>query len=67
MSASDEAMDEFEAALEADKLRGLTGEDHGPFCAHCLGSGIEDVDQVECSMCGGTGKPLEADDWRAPW
>jgi hypothetical protein len=54
--------DALTKALEADgeKLRALTGKDHGPFCPHCLGSGIEEVHgsalEVLCGVCNGTGR-----------
>lgn len=34
-------MDEMEKALieDGEKLRALTGEDHGPFCPECNGDG----------------------------
>jgi len=37
--------DEMMRALEADgeKLRQLTGEDHGPFCPDCMGTGMRDT------------------------
>lgn len=56
-------------ALKADgeKLRQLTGEDHGPFeipdapCLECDGSGWLDDEQTKiCCECDGTG--LEADE-----
>lgn len=65
---------EMQKALEADgeKLRQLTGADHGPFCPECLGSGVEvfavtvyehgcgfshtSTDERPCRECGGTGR-----------
>ncbi len=36
--------DEMMRALESDgeKLRAMTGEDHGPHCPECLGTGMRD-------------------------
>ncbi len=49
---------EMQKALEADgeKLRALTGEDHGPLCPGCLGTGEGDAGDCPCAECGGTGK-----------
>lgn len=65
---------EMEAALIADgeKLQQLTGNDHGPFCDACLGSGVEvfgitvyepgcgyshdSTDERPCPACGGSGR-----------
>lgn len=52
-------MTEMEKALQADgeKLAALTGEDHGPFCPGCLGTGDDGLDSPRgCPECGGTGK-----------
>ena len=60
---------EMQRALEADgeKLRQLTGDDHGPFCPECLGNGgtWRDVWVIDgwsvsfdnCPACDGSGKP----------
>lgn len=57
---------EMQRALEADgeKLRQLTGEDHGPFCPSCLGLGCiegssDQGDVWTCDDCNGTGKATE--------
>lgn len=62
---------EMMKALEADgeKLRQITGENHGPFCVACLGNGgaWRDVWVVDgwsvtfddCPECLGSGKPTE--------
>ena len=58
---------EMMKALEADgeKLRKLTGEDHGPFCSECLGTGngpsgkcvyTGEIVDAPCPSCGGTGR-----------
>lgn len=61
---------EMMKALEMDgeKLRQLTGEDHGPWCPNCLGDGcltvwhditesMTDAHEEECPECKGTGRP----------
>ena len=57
---------EMQKALEADgeKLRQLTGEDHGPWCVVCLGTGVYESEDVktgqhiefECYACDGFGR-----------
>ena len=58
-------------AADAEKLRQLTGEDHGPWCPACFGDGGawrlaldvnagpdgETGEFEMCAECGGTGKP----------
>lgn len=53
-------------AADAEKLRALTGEDHGPFrldemfptepCKYCRGTGFQI--HGECEECEGTGKQI---------